>query len=150
VNGRFSNFCTKFVTNTLLSAPVHSFVTFWPRSAMSHTVLIVEDNADIREILEITLSDAGFAVLAAETARQAMQQLDQLNQLDLVLADFNLPDGRHLVPDLKKVRPGLPVIVLSGDAYTARAALPQADAVLGKPVAGTALVKEVRRLLSAA
>lgn len=31
---------------------------------MSHTVLSVEDNADIREILKITLSDAGFAVVA--------------------------------------------------------------------------------------
>jgi CheY-like chemotaxis protein len=117
---------------------------------MSHTVLIVEDNADIREILEITLSDAGFAVVAAETARQAMQQLKQLSQLDLVLADFNLPDGRHLVPNLKNARPELPVIVLSGDAYAARAALAQADAILGKPITGSTLVSEVRRLLSAA
>lgn len=138
------------MTKTFLSASMHSFVTFWPRSVMSHTVLIVEDNADVREILEITLSDAGFTVVAAETARQAMQQLEQFNQLDLVLADFNLPDGRHLVPDIKKIRPEMPVIVLSGDAYSARAALPQADAVLGKPVTGTALVKEVRRLLSVA
>lgn len=117
---------------------------------MSYTVLVVEDNPDIREILEITLSDAGFLVVAAETARQAMQQLERLSRLDLVLTDFNLPDGRHLVPDVKKLRPELPVIVLSGDAYSAQAALPQADAVLGKPVTGTALVKEVRRLLSAA
>lgn len=117
---------------------------------MSQTVLIVEDNADIREILDITLSDAGFAVVAAETARQAMRQLEQLGQLDLVAADFNLPDGTHLVPNLKKMRPELPVIVLSGNAYSARAALPQADSVLAKPVTGSALVKEVRRLLSGA
>ena len=116
---------------------------------MSYTVLVVEDNPDIREILDITLSDAGFVVVAADTARQAMQQLERLSRLDLVLADFNLPDGRHLVPNLKKLRPELPVIVLSGDAYSAQAALPQADAVLGKPVTGPALVKEVRRLLSA-
>lgn len=117
---------------------------------MSHTVLVVEDNADIREILEITLSDAGFVVVGAETARQAMEQLEQLTRLDLVLADFNLPDGKHLVPNLKKARPEIPVIVLSGGAYIASEALPQADAVLGKPVTGSALVKEVRRLLSAA
>ena len=117
---------------------------------MSHTVLIVEDNPDIREILEITLSDAGFVVVTAETAQEAMQQLERLSRLDLVLTDFNLPDGRQLVPNLKKLRPELPVIVLSGDAYSAQAALPQADAVLGKPVTGTALVTEVRRLLSAA
>ena len=117
---------------------------------MSRTIPIVEDSADIREILRITLSDAGFVVVAAGTAREAMQKLEQLSRLDLVLADFNLPDGKHLVPDLKKIRPELPVIVLSGDAYSARAALPQADAVLSKPLTGTSLVKEVRRLLSAA
>jgi len=117
---------------------------------MSHTVLIVEDNADVREILKLTLSEAGFTVKAAETARDAMQQLQQLSQLDLVLTDFNLPDGRHLVPNLKKARSNLPVIVLSGDAYSARAALPQADSVLAKPVTASALVKEVQRLLSAA
>lgn len=114
---------------------------------MSHTVLIVEDNADIREILRITLSDAGFAVIAVETARQALQLLGQLGELDLVLSDFNLPDGRHLVPTVKRMRPELPVIVLSGDAHNARTALPQADAVLGKPVTKSALVKEVRRFL---
>ena len=114
---------------------------------MSHTVLVVEDNADIREILEVTLSEAGFAVVAAETARQAIEQL-QTHKIDLVLADYNLPDERNLVPNLKRTHPDLPVIVLSGDAYNARAALPQADAVLGKPVTGSMLVTEVKRLLS--
>ncbi len=114
---------------------------------MSQTVLIAEDNADIREILEMTLAAAGFVVVAVETARQAMQQLEHLKQLHLVLADFNLPDGRHLVPSVKKIRPELPVIVLSGDAHNARAALPQADVVLAKPVTKSALVKEVQRLL---
>jgi CheY-like chemotaxis protein len=115
---------------------------------MSHTVLIVEDNADIREILQITLGDAGYTVVLADSARRAMRQLEELRQLDLVLADFNLPDGRNLVPNLKKVRPELPVIVLSGNASSARIALPEADSVMAKPVTGSALIKEVHRLLS--
>src|SRR5919201_2269847 len=115
---------------------------------MHHTVLLVEDNATIREILEISLSNAGFAVVEADTARQAMEKLEQLKALDLVVADFNLPDGHSLVPEVKKLRPQLPVLVLSGDPFTARAALPQADAVLGKPLSGANIVKEVRRLLS--
>jgi hypothetical protein len=54
-----------------------------------------------------------------------MQELEQLSRFDLVLAEFNLPDGNHLVPNLKKLRPELPVIVLSSDAYSARTALPK-------------------------
>jgi CheY-like chemotaxis protein len=79
-----------------------------------------------------------------------MQELEQLSRLDLVLAEFNLPDGNHLVPNLKKLRPELPVIVLSSDAYKCPDRTPQADAVLGKLLTGAALVNELRRLLSAA
>jgi len=117
---------------------------------MTHTVLVVEDNIDLREILELTLSGAGFAVIATESARDALEHVKELPHLDLVLADFNLPDGKDLVPTLKKLRPTLPVVVLSGDPYSARTELPEADAVLGKPVSGDAIVSELRRFLSAA
>jgi CheY-like chemotaxis protein len=117
---------------------------------MRHTVLVVEDGLDLREILELTLSNAGFTVIVAESATAALARVKEFPHLDLVLADFNLPDGKDLVPTLKKLRPNLPVVVLSGDPYRARAELPQADAVLGKPVSGNAIVNELRRFLSAA
>jgi CheY-like chemotaxis protein len=117
---------------------------------MAHTVLVVEGNLDLREILAFTLSEAGFVVVKAESMLQALQRLNEVPQLDLVLADFHLSDGRNLVPIVKKMRPNLPVVVLSGDPHNAKAALPQADAVLGKPVPGRALVGELRRLLPAA
>ena len=113
-------------------------------------MLIVEDALDLREILELTLSNAGFAVIAAESARHALQRVKELPRIDLVLADFNLPDGKDLVPTLKKLLPNMPVVVLSGDPYGARAELPEADAVLGKPVSGNAIVRELRRFLTAA
>lgn len=117
---------------------------------MTHTVLIVEDAVDLREILELTLANAGFAVITAESARHALERVREFPHLDLVLADFNLPDGQNLVPTLKRMRPNLPVVVLSGDPYNARAELPEADAVLGKPVSGNTIVSELRRFLTAA
>jgi CheY-like chemotaxis protein len=120
------------------------------RVSMAHTVLVVEDNLDLREILAFTLSEAAFVVIKAESMLQALERLNERPQLDLVLADFHLSDGRNLVPIVKTMRPNLPIVVLSGDPHNAKAALPQADAVLGKPVAGRALVAELRRLLRAA
>jgi CheY-like chemotaxis protein len=117
---------------------------------MTHTVLIVEDNAELREILELVLSNAGFGVIKAESAREALEREREFSHLDLVLADFNLPDGKDLVPTLKRLRPNLPVVVLSGDPYSARAELPEADAVLGKPIASDVIVGELRRLITAA
>jgi DNA-binding NtrC family response regulator len=117
---------------------------------MSHTILVVEDDSDVRKFLERILSDGGFAVVSAATIMEAMQQLHTTSSFDAVLADFHLPDGKNLVPDLKKLRPGLPVVVLSGDPYSARAALPEANAVLGKPLSASALLGELRRLLKAA
>jgi DNA-binding NtrC family response regulator len=116
---------------------------------MSHTILIVEDEPHVRNFLQRVLSEAGFAVVSTETILQAMEQLNPASSFDAVVADFHLPDGRGLVPQLKKVCPTLPVLVLSGDPYTARTALPQADAVLGKPLSTSALVGELRRLLMA-
>jgi len=113
-------------------------------------VLVVEDGLDLREILELTLSNAGFTVIVAASASDALARVKELPHLDLVLADFNLPDGRSLVPTLKQLRPDMPVVVLSGDPYSARAELPEADAVLGKPVSGNAIVNELRRFLTAA
>ena len=112
--------------------------------------MVVEDGVDLREILELTLSNAGFAVILAESASDALERVKEFPDLDLVLADFNLPDGKSLVPTLKKLRPNMPVVVLSGDPYSARAELPEADAVLGKPVSGNAIVTELRRFLTAA
>src|SRR3954452_20219405 len=116
---------------------------------MVSTVLILDDDIDIRAILASALFRAGFSVIEADSALQPMLRLNDIPLLDIVVADFNLPDGRDLVPNLMKLRPSLPVIVLSSDPSAL--SLPcQADAVLGKPISVKVLVGELRRLLKAA
>ncbi len=109
-------------------------------------ILLVDDNALTLLTLTRILEQHGFGVLAASDAGNAMQ-LARAQPLDLVITDYNLPGCRGgLLAALKALRPGLPVMVLSGDPEAAEAAV-SADLLLPKPQAPENLVAEIRRLL---
>ena len=83
---------------------------------MSRTILIVEDEADLRNILQDLFAAEGFKVFLAADGSAAYQTLEK-NPVDLILADVQMPimSGLEL---LKKVRaergPDLPVYMMSG------------------------------------
>ena len=87
----------------------------------SETILVVEDDAQIRNFITYTLKQEGFPCLTAGTAQSALTQLVS-GQIDLVLLDLGLPDfdGMEVI---KKVREWseVPIIVVSArdHAYTA-------------------------------
>ena len=58
-------------------------------------ILVVDDEADLRELLEITLLKMGLDVDSAATVREARNLLDQ-KEYELVLTDMRLPDGMGL------------------------------------------------------
>jgi len=84
--------------------------------------LIVDDEADIRELLEITLSRMGLRTQAAGTVREARALLAE-HSFDLCFTDMRLPDGNgvELVAHIQKKHPGVPVAVITayGSAQTA-------------------------------
>lgn len=83
--------------------------------SMSHiaTVLIVDDEAYVRESLAQVLERRGFTV---RTASNAVDALAQLEGLDVVITDLKMPGtgGEDLVERIAEREPGLPVIVLTG------------------------------------
>jgi two-component system, NtrC family, response regulator PilR len=89
-------------------------------------VLIVDDEADIRDLLEMTLVRMGLDVMAAGTLKDAYHQL-QSTHYDLCLTDMQLPDGLglDLVTHIAKTYAGTPVAVITahGSAENAVAAL---------------------------
>ncbi len=89
-------------------------------------VLIVDDEADIRDLLEMTLMRMGLETVTAGDLKEAYQKLAE-GQYDLCLSDMQLPDGLglELLTHIGKSYPGTPVAVITahGSAENAVAAL---------------------------
>jgi len=63
---------------------------------MQQSVLIIDDEPDIRELLEITISRMGLHTIAVGNVRDAIQALSQNENINLCLTDIKLPDGSGL------------------------------------------------------
>jgi len=119
-------------------------------TAKSH-VLVVDDEADIRELLGMTLSRMGLEAHCAATTSEAFSLLDK-NSYDLCLTDMRLPDGDGLavVDYVNKNHPTTPVAVITahGSTENAVAALKAgAFDYLAKPVSLAQLRALVRSAL---
>jgi two-component system nitrogen regulation response regulator NtrX len=82
---------------------------------MAHSVLVVDDEVNIRKTLNGVLSDEGYKVLLAETAEKALETLSR-SLVDAVLLDVWLPvmDGLEALRRIREMYPLLPVIMISG------------------------------------
>jgi len=82
------------------------------------TVMIVDDERNIREALTGVLKDEGYVVSAAGSAEEAFKKLDSEKVPDVILLDIWLPgmDGTDALKAIKVKFPGLPVIMISGHA----------------------------------
>ncbi|OON60614.1 sigma-54-dependent Fis family transcriptional regulator [Massilia sp. KIM] len=114
-------------------------------------ILVVDDEADLRELLEITLLKMGLDVDSAATLRQARSLFDE-HDYALVLTDMRLPDGLgiELVREISASGKGTPVAVITafGSAENAVVALKAgAFDYIAKPVALDALRVMVRSAL---
>jgi two-component system, NtrC family, response regulator PilR len=113
-------------------------------------VLVVDDEADIRELLMLTLSKMGVDADTAETCAEAFEYLKG-NAYDLCLTDMRLPDGNGLkiLEHISENYPNIPVAVITayGSAENAVAALKAgAFDYLAKPIG----LKELRDLVNSA
>jgi two-component system, NtrC family, nitrogen regulation response regulator NtrX len=87
--------------------------------ATKPTVLVVDDEANIRRALRMVLDPEGYAVLEADSAEKALEVL-QAEPVDLAVFDIKLPgmDGLTLLSKTRELLRDLPVIVISGHADT--------------------------------
>lgn len=108
-------------------------------------VLLVEDDAEVGDMVSAMLEELGHRVTRVDGVEPALEVLKRPGALDLMLTDLVMPGGRTGV-DLAKVacqlRPGLPIILSSG--YTGEALQATADApwpLLRKPYSADALAR---------
>jgi CheY-like chemotaxis protein len=78
-------------------------------------ILVVEDDASIRQLLRRVLERAGYEALLARTASEAHRVL-QAERMDLVITDINLPgnDGLQFTAEVRTVYPSIPIIAMTG------------------------------------
>lgn len=81
---------------------------------MFDRILIVDDDAALRESLEMILSSDGYSVLTAESGEAALEAVTT-HSVDAILCDLRMPglDGFELIPQLSRLLPGVPVILMS-------------------------------------
>jgi CheY-like chemotaxis protein len=110
-------------------------------------VLLVEDDAAVRSILERGLKRAGVDVVAAADAVVALGHLDSDAPVDVLVSDVMMPgmDGVELASRALALRPGLAIVLMSGFAEPPlhRAANAQGVRFLAKPFALTDLVAAI-------
>jgi DNA-binding NtrC family response regulator len=78
------------------------------------SILVIDDEAEIREGLELLLSSEGYSVTSAETGEAGLARLEQ-EPFDLLLLDVSLPgrSGLDLLPDIRHRDPHLPVVLIT-------------------------------------
>ncbi len=116
-------------------------------------VLVVEDQAPVREVTMRRLQRLGYAVKEAEDAVTAIKLLEAGEAADVIFSDVVMPGGLSgfdLAAWVRVNRPGLPVVLTSGFAEDAAQALAQdevATTILRKPYSGDELAWAIRKAL---
>ena len=114
------------------------------------SILVVDDDPDVRDAIAGVLSDEGYQVTSAGNGREALEQLHRRSRPSLILLDMVMPDmdGWNFRMELKK-EPALaeiPVVILSahGNVRDAALALGAAD-YLRKPLRAESLLEIAER-----
>jgi two-component system response regulator FlrC len=116
------------------------------------SVLIVEDDAALREALVDTLHAAGLPALAAADAPSALQLL-QNEEIALVISDVQMPgpNGYQLLSSIKRLRPDLPVVLMTAYGTVAQAVAAMREGAtdyIVKPFDAQALIEMAKRQLA--
>ncbi len=120
----------------------------------SATVLVVEDNPDVRLVAEDLLKLLGYRAICFERGSDALEVLESDTQIDLLFTDMVLPgdlSGRKLMEAALKVRPSIKMLATSGyaeETLDAEGALPVGTLLLAKPYTMKELSSAVGQALS--
>ena len=116
------------------------------------SVLVVDDDAGVRDMLSSVLNGEGYVVEAVENGKKAIKACEKLF-FDVALIDIELPDmkGTELLARLKEMRPKMVRIIITGHPSldsAMKAVNERADGYILKPFKVTELLQKIRELLN--
>ena len=116
------------------------------------SVLVVDDDTGVRNMLSSVLNDEGYVVEAVENGKKAIKACEKLF-FDVALIDVELPDmkGTELLARLKKMWPKMVRIIITGHPSldsAMKSVNERADGYVLKPFEVTELLEKIRKLLT--
>jgi CheY-like chemotaxis protein len=123
------------------------------RAIGTETILVVEDDEELRSYAVETLAELGYAVLAAANGAAALEILDDGSDVDLLFTDVIMPgplNGRQLADEAVRRRPGLKVLFTTGytrNAIVHHGRLDPGVQMISKPFSFNELGAKIRALL---
>jgi DNA-binding NtrC family response regulator len=116
------------------------------------SVLIVDDDSGVRDMLSSILEDEGYSVEAVNSGRDAIKTCEKL-PFDVALVDINLPDvkGTELLHKLKQLQPKMVKIIITGypSIENAVTALNEkSDGFISKPFDPQELLEMIKKLIA--
>jgi DNA-binding NtrC family response regulator len=124
-----------------------------PQNSGGETLLVVEDEAAIRNLLQTALRKNGYTVLTAESGRAALEIISgHPGTIHLLITDVKMPDmeGPELVRRIATVRPETRTLFMSGymdEALGDSGLLPAKVNFIQKPFSPKAIAQKIREIL---
>src|SRR6266849_2150987 len=135
-----------------------------PHEAKMHSILVIDDEPDVRDAVKRVLDRAGYTVRTTDSAVGALAELERI-RTDVVITDIIMPkiDGVQLIESIRKAFPLVRIIAISGGgnfgitayqptaitttAYLASAQQAGAHLVLTKPFESIDLIQAIENVL---
>jgi CheY-like chemotaxis protein len=123
-----------------------------PIPSGTESILVVEDDAAVRQLAVIMLRENGYEVRESNNAFEALALIRKNSSFDLVLTDVIMPQmsGKELYDEIKSQRPEMKVLLMSGytdDALAHHGVLDEGLSFLEKPFSPSQLARKIREVL---
>jgi CheY-like chemotaxis protein len=128
---------------------------FGPVQGGTETILVAEDDDDVRRLARVVLREYGYTLIEARDGDEAIRQFSEhRDAIDLLLLDVIMPkrNGREVLDEIRKIEPGIKSIFTSGytaDTVYKRGLLEEKQPFISKPISPRKLLKKIRETLGA-
>jgi signal transduction histidine kinase len=138
--------------STVAAVPIEAAKSASPLGRGGETILVVEDEAEVRRLTVETLGELNYTVREADRGAAALELLAQDDAITLLLTDVVMPDmnGRKLADEARRRRPALKILFMSGftpDAIVHAGMLEPGVNLLQKPFSMEQLAWKLRQML---